>query len=239
MNFSGTMTNNIYYLSEKQVSDLHRIVKESVNKILCERYLLESQQSNLGEFIQELDSIFDVKLHNYNSREKGRCVAYITTDTFDKNNKDFKSLMNKHQVFISSIDEFDAPDGTIQVSFESKYPEDVTKDVYKNSKVLYHLTRPGYIKQIEKEGIKPIAASEFKRIWYPERIYLLTDKCMIQDIKTYARQLGTSYIVICDIGKMGYGYNFYKDPQSLETFAVFTDKPIPRECIEIKKIKDF
>ena len=138
MNFSGTMTNDIYYLSEKQVSDLHRIVKESVNKILCERYLLESQQSNLGEFIQELDSIFDVKLHNYNSREKGRCVAYITTDTFDKNNKDFKSLMNKHQVFISSIDEFDAPDGTIQVSFESKYPEDVTKDVYCVQKCMGH-----------------------------------------------------------------------------------------------------
>lgn len=220
-------------------SDLHRIAKESVNKILYERHLLESQQSNLGRFIQELDDIFDVKLHNYSSREKGRCLAYITTDTFDKNNNDFKSLMNKHQVFISSIDEFDAPDGTIQVNFESKYPEDVTKNVYKNSRVLYHLTRQSRIKQIEEEGVKPIAASEFKRIWYPKRIYLLTDRCTIQDIKTYARQLGTSYIVVCDIGKMGHNYNFYKDPQSLENFSVFTDKPIPRECIEIKHIKDF
>ena len=103
-------------------SDLHRIVNESVNNMLCERYLLESQQSNLGEFIQELDSIFDVKLHNYHPREKGRCLAYITTNTFDKNNNDFKSLMDKYQVFISSIDEFDAPEGTIQVNFESKYP---------------------------------------------------------------------------------------------------------------------
>lgn len=210
-------------------------MRESVNKILCERYLSESQQSNLESFIQELNGIFDVKLHNYNSREKGRCLAYITTDTFDKNNNDFKSLMDKHQIFISSIDEFDAPEGTIQVSFESKYPEDVTENVYNSSRMLYHLARPSYIKQIEKEGLKPIAASEFKRIWYPERIYLLTDRCTIQDIKTYARQLGTSYIVICDIGKMGRDYDFYKDPQSLETFAVFTDKPIPRECIEIKK----
>lgn len=213
-------------------SDLHRIVKESVNKIL------ESQQSNLDRFIQELDGIFDVKLHNYHPRERGRCLAYITTDTFDKNNNDFQSLMNKYQVFISSIDEFDAPEGTIQVNFESKYPEDVTENVYNSSKVLYHLTRPSNIKQIAEEGLKPIAAREFKRIWYPERVYLLTDRCTIQDIKTYARQLGTSYIVICDIGKMGHDYDFYKDPQSLETFAVFTDKSIPRECIEIKKIKD-
>lgn len=220
-------------------SDLHRFVKESVNKILCERDLLESQQSNLDSFIQELDGIFDVKLHNYHSREKGRCLAYITTDTFDKNNNDFKSLMDKHQIFISSIDEFDAPEGTIQVSFESKYPEDVTENVYNSSRMLYHLTRPSYIKQIEKEGLKPIAASEFKRIWYPERIYLLTDRCTVQDIKTYARQLGTPYIVICDIEKMGYDYDFYKDPQSLENFAVFTDKPIPRECIEIKEIWDY
>lgn len=220
-------------------SDLHRIVKESVNRILRERYLLESQQSNLGRFIQELDGIFDVKLHNYHPREKGRCLAYITTDTFDKNNDDFKSLMNKYQVYISGIDEFDAPEGTIQVNFESKYPEDVTKNIYNSSRMLYHLTKPSYIKQIEKEGLKPNAASEFKRIWYPERIYLLTDRCTVQDIKTYARQLGTSYIVICDIGKMGRDYDFYKDPQSLENFSVFTDKPIPRECIEIKKIKDF
>ena len=213
-------------------SDLHRIVKESVNKIL------ESQQSNLDKFIQELDGIFDVKLHNYHPRERGRCLAYITTDTFDKNNNDFQSLMNKYQVFISSIDEFDAPEGTIQVNFESKYPEDVTENVYNSSKVLYHLTRPSNIKQIAEEGLKPIAAREFKRIWYPARVYILTDRCTIQDIKTYARQLGTSYIVICDIGKMGHDYDFYKDPQSLETFAVFTDKSIPRECIEIKKIKD-
>lgn len=220
-------------------SDLHRIVKESVNKVLRERYLLESQQSNLGRFIQELNRIFDVKLHNYNSRENGRCLAYITTDTFDKNNIDFKSLMDKYQVFISSIDEFDAPDGTIQVNFESKYPEDVTKYVYKNSKVLYHLTRPNYIKQISEEGLKPVAATEFRKSWYPKRIYLLTDRCTIQDIKTYARQLAASHIVICDIGKMGGDYDFYKDPQSLENFSVFTDKPIPRECIEIKRLNDY
>ena len=219
--------------------DLHKIVKESVNKILCERNLLESKQSDLGRFIQELNGIFDVKLHNYNPREIGRCLAYITTDTFDMNNEEFKSLINKYQVFISSIDEFDAPDGTIQVNFESKYPEDVTENVYKTSRVLYHLTRPSRIEQIEKEGLKPIPASEFRRNWYPERIYLLTDRCTIQNIKTYARQLGTSYIVICDIGKMGYDYDFYKDPQSLEDFSIFTDKPIPRECIEIRQVKDF
>ena len=181
----------------------------------------------------------NVKLHNYSSREDGRCLAYITIDTFDKNNHDFQALMNKHQIFIASIDEFDAPDGTIQVQFESKYPEDVTQNVYGNSRVLYHLTRLRNLKQIEQEGIKPIAASGFKRIWYPERIYLLTDACSIQDIKTYARQLATSYIVICDLEKMGYDYDFYKDPQSLEPFAVFTDKPIPRECIEIRNIQDF
>ena len=201
--------------------------------------LFESQKSNLGSFIQELNGIFDVRLHNYNPRENGRCLTYITTDTFDKDNNDFKSLMDKHQVFISSIDEFDVPDGTIQVNFESKYPEDVTKNVYRNSRVLYHLTRPDYIKKIAEEGIKPLAASEFRRSWYPERIYLLTDRCTTQDIKTYARQLGTSYIVICDIKKMGYNYDFYKDPQSLESFSVFTDKTIPSDCISIMRLKDF
>ena len=87
-------------------------------------------QSNLGGFIQELNKVFDVKLHNYNPREKGRCLTYITVDTFDENNNDFKELMDKFQVFISSTDKFDAPVGTIQVCFESKYPEDVTKYVY-------------------------------------------------------------------------------------------------------------
>lgn len=91
-------------------SGLHMIVKESVNKILSEtleltdngiedmcirKYLFESQQSNLGGFIQELNGIFDVKLHNYNPREKGRCLAYITTETFDKNNNYFKSLVSR------------------------------------------------------------------------------------------------------------------------------------------------
>jgi hypothetical protein len=183
--------------------------------------------------------VFDVKLHNYVPREKGRCLTYITVDTFDENNNDFKELMDKFQVFISSTDEFDAPDGTIQVCFESKYPEDVTKYVYKNSKVLYHLTRPNYIKQISEEGLKPVAATEFRKSWYPARIYLLTDRCTKQDIKTYARQLGTSYIIICDIEKMGDNYDFYKDPQSLENFSIFTDKSIPKECIQIMSLKDF
>ena len=203
------------------------------------KQLFESLQSNLGEFIQELNKVFDVKLHNYNPREKGRCLTYITVDTFDENNNDFKELMDKFQVFISSTDKFDAPDGTIQVCFESKYPEDVTKYVYKNSKVLYHLTRPNYLKQISEEGLKPVAATEFRKSWYPARVYLLTDRCTKQDVKTYARQLGTSYIIICDIEKMGDNYDFYKDPQSLENFSVFTDKPIPKECIQIMSLKDF
>ena len=220
-------------LYESIMQEVAKTVKRMINDAEDDvsESLLESQQSDLGAFIRELDSIFDVKIHNYNPREAGRCLAYITTETFDKDNDDFKSLMDKYQIFISSIDEFDAPAGTIQVNFESRYPEDVTRDVYEHSKVLYHLTRPGHIKQIEEEGIKPIAASQFRRSWYPERIYLLTDRCTMKDIKTYARQLGTSYVVICDISKMGDGYDFYKDPQSLESFSVFTDKSIPRDCI--------
>ena len=38
---------------------------------------------------------------------------------------------------------------------------------------------------------------------------------------------------------MGDNYDFYKDPQSLENFSVFTDKPIPKECIQIMSLKDF
>ena len=96
-----------------------------------------------------------------------------------------------------------------------------------------------FVKQISEEGLKPVAATEFRKSWYPARIYLLTDRCISRDIKTYARQLGTSYIVICDIEKMGDNYDFYKDPQSLENFSVFTDKPIPKECIQIMSLKDF
>jgi hypothetical protein len=51
--------------------------------------------------------------------------------------------------------------------------------------------------------------------------------------------LVTSYIIICDIVKMGDNYDFYKDPQSLENFSVFTDKSIPKECIQIMSLKDF
>ncbi len=224
------------HITEK---DIQNIVIESLYRIFGKRCLNESQQSNLGGFIKELSTIFNVKLHNYdNTFNNNRCLAYITTDTFDKNNINFVKLMEKYQVFITSIDKFDAPNGTIQVNFESKFPKNVTKSIYKNSKYLYHLTRASNIQKINNEGIIPFAANEYRKNSYPERIYLLTDKCNIQDIKAYARQLATSYILVCDIDKMGHGYEFYKDPQSVEEFAIFTDKPIPRECFEIKKIKD-
>lgn len=233
-------------------SIINKCVDICLRKYLNEKYntnnrqkisnvkLLESQQSNLNGFLTDLKKIFDVKLDNYCYYGKeGRFMAYITTDTFDINNNDFKTLMDKHQVFISEIDEFDAIPGTIRVNFESSYPQDVTKNVYRNSNVLYHLTRTTHISEIVKNGLIPKSASQFRKSWYPERLYLLTDRCMENDIKTYARQLGASHIVICNLDAMGRDFDFYKDPQSLESFSIFTDKPIPKDCIEIKRLRDF
>lgn len=187
-------------------------------------YINESNK-DLSVFIDKIKSKFKTDCTSYLPWEPGRCMVGFTE--FNKEDETLKTLMSDFDVFISEISEEDIT----LVYFESKYGKDVTKDVYKYDK-LYHLTKEKFVNDIKKNGLEPRESSGGykKKAYHPERIYCLTQEIDKKSIKTYQGQLLSSTLVVIDLKKLKDEYKtelkFYKDPQSMESFSVYTDKSI-------------
>lgn len=201
-----------------------------------------SKSYDLSKFIDKVKLIYsNVYSSQYFKFEPGRCLI-VFTDNFDKENPRLQSLMNLFNVFISRIETDDTyPENSTYVYFEQKYSKNVTNDVYKYDKV-YHLTKSKYVDKILKYGLVPkTRKGKYKKNdYHPDRIYLLRGDIDKRTIKTYQGQLLASSLIIVDLKKLKDDYNttlkFYKDPQSVESYAVYIDSNIRPEVLKVSDI---
>lgn len=201
-----------------------------------------SKSYDLSKFIDKVNLIYsNVYSSQYFKFEPGRCLI-VFTDNFDKENPRLQSLMNLFNVFISRIETDDVyPENSIYVYFEQKYSKNVTNDVYKYDKV-YHLTKSKYVDKILKYGLVPkTRKGKYKKNdYHPDRIYFLRGDIDKRTIKIYQGQLLASSLIIVDLKKLKDDYNttlkFYKDPQSVESYAVYIDSNIRPEVLKVSDI---
>ena len=202
-----------------------------------------SRSYDLSKFIDKVKLIYsNVYSSQYFKFEPGRCLIMFT-DNFDKENPRLQSLMNLFNVFISRIEiDTECMSRKIyMVYFEQKYSKNVTNDVYKYDKV-YHLTKSKYVDKILKHGLVPkTRKGKYKKNdYHPDRIYLLRGDIDKRTIKTYQGQLLASSLIIVDLKKLKDDYNttlkFYKDPQSVESYAVYIDSNIRPEVLKVSDI---
>lgn len=164
------------------------------------------------------------------------CI-YVTVsdDGFGKN----KSMLNRYLVpcgyfcAIKFKDEYEISDKKYSFNtfvYEKKYDSDVTDDVFKYKKQLYHITLNNYMDKIISQGLNP-KNSEWSGEYFKldNRIYLFTDYKIAADIfanyDVYFdiqkfEHTGLSLVQI-DVSKLSETTKFYADPRQPESVYTF------------------
>lgn len=178
------------------------------------------------------------------------CIT-ISDDGFGKN----KSMLDKYLIpcgyFCSNnfIDHYESEDKKYSFNtfiYEKKYDNDVTDDIFKYKKYLYHITLNSYINKIFKQGLKP---KDF--VWTNgyfksnNRIYLFTNFKIASDIfrnydiyfkdKDIKNSDGLTLLQI-DVSKLS-TTKFYADPRQSE--AIYTLDTISPAAIEVSDVLYF
>lgn len=162
----------------------------------------------------------------------------ISDDGFGRN----KSMLNRYLIpcgyfcAIDFKDEYEIPRKKYLFNtfvYEKKYDNDVTDDVFKYKKYLYHIILNNYLDKIINQGLKP-KNSEWNGDYFKsdDRIYLFSDYKIAIDIfanyDTYFdkkdiqkfENAGLSLIQI-DVSKLSETVKFYADPRQPESAYTF------------------
>lgn len=194
-------------------------------------YLYETlaKSYNLNKFVHELCKLFSIQ-HEQSFSDYS--IGVLIGNGFDKNNKQFISLCNLYNVYISEEKKPYPNLDLTWVVFDQTKPKDVTDEIYKENKFLYHITNSKVVDKILKYGLQP--KSHSKKSYHPERIYLFTSYTPINVLKNMMQQLNGDTLLKIDIQKFKREYkqklNFYIDPDFIQVngdyIAVFTENTI-------------
>lgn len=154
-------------------------------------------------------------------------------DLFDTSNPDFKSICNRFNVYVSSIQ---GKDGMIIMTFSQRVTGDVSDKVYSKYDHLYHITTRSRLDKILKWGLQPKPHS--RKAYHPERVYLLPGDISYSALKSYKKLLDGDVIVSVKLDKEN-RFPVYIDPDTKGIEAYYTDSFIPPSSLSaVGKMKE-
>lgn len=104
-----------------------------------------------------------------------------------KNYEEYDQLIKHLEHVLSAFGYFIAVDDRRkhEITIESKFGKDVTKDIKEHNDFLYHITPRMYLHKIAQNGLCPMSKNVYN---FPARVYLFTDS-ILEKYKTFATEL--------------------------------------------------
>ncbi len=210
--------------------DLHRIIKESVNRILRENLKTHDDDYNLCEKLEELDisydtinfwdNIIEIYTPDINIRKK---VLSLLNYYGWKAIKDNGTSICAERIY-----------GDLMNSF---YDEEAEKDddYPYGVGIYYHITPTYKVDKILKQGL---TVREGNKLGYArgERTYLISYPSpeLVRELYANDKSVKSLTILLIDIKDyLGKQINIYHDDFTADSGAVYTYDYIPPQCIKV------
>lgn len=218
-------------------SDLHRIVKESVNSVLnenvCRKFLFENlfthddnyylpqKLDDLDipyDFINDYETVLEININNEETRKK---VLYLLNMYGWKNIKETNTSIFAERIYGDNWnDYYDRETDT-----DNDYPHGVG--------IYYHITTSNKVSKILKQGL---TVREGNKLGYKrgERTYLISYPDINLAKQLYKNTNNGITILLVDLRKyLGKQITIYHDDMSSDDGAVYTYDYIPPSCIKV------
>lgn len=238
--------------------DDFRFKPKRLNKIsgnFLERYVFGGKEKALVEGLVKTFPIETAKKHfiNYLGMDESQFIidenngvkmAYIVIPNVADNIKIVEKGMEFYGYYLAKVTDVSGKiSNIVELAFEPKHQDFCNNEVRK-MKYLYHVTPSYRIEKIMKNGLCP--RHDNNNVYFPERIYLLSEKSLENEIKTLSYNLNIflnkekqtkEYAVLTiDTNLIPANVNFRKDGNYERGF--WTTENIPPSCIvNVKNIE--
>lgn len=218
---------NTEFINKLDEGLIHTYNIKQVKKILLNRFKLN-------------DSQFYIEKRNKNGTEVELGAIILNNNTSKKVIGEIKHFMRTCGYF-ESMPEQRVENFLIYI-FEPRFTNDVTEEIRKKYKYLYHATPSIYVKKILNKGLIP--KSKNTLFFYPDRIFCMRGNNLsngqINTLKNVQAERGkhikyddNEYTILSiNVSKLPDSIKFYVDPMSDD--AIFTYDNIPPQSIGIE-----
>lgn len=221
---------------------LNNIVNNAYQLLLYER-LGESLSVHDPLFIKHLLQVFDgININSDIAQNKHKYQMVLNVpNSFDYEDKQFKSFLNLFNYFILNISESSTPN-SYNITIQARRPKDCTE---LSLPFVYHITNQRVSDKIIKFGLIPKNKQEYQT--YSPRVYAMSSK--IDDVGLQMtifslyhfkkKQYPNIDVLKIDTAQFakdkGYKLKFFGDPSSNSNQMLFTLEPIPAKYISLYK----